>query len=49
MKEMLMGVVGGMGLLIFAYLLFANKSASIGLLNASFSGTNTLTKTLKGR
>ena len=49
MKEMIMGVAGGMGLLIFAYLLFKNSAASIGLLNGSFAGVNTLTKTLQGR
>lgn len=49
MKEMAMGIAGGMGLLIFAYLAFKNKDASLGLLNGGFTGVNTLTKTLQGR
>lgn len=49
MKELILSITGGMGLLIFAFLLFNNGNASIGLLNGSLSGINTTVKTLQGR
>ena len=42
-------ILSGIGLLIFAYLLFSNGSAATGLMNAGFSGGNTTIKTLQGR
>jgi len=49
MKELVLSITGGMGLLIFAYLLFSNKDASIGLLNGSFGGVDNTVKVLQGR
>lgn len=49
MKDMIMTIVGGMGLLIFAYLLFSNGGQAVSLLNAGFSGTDTTVKVLQGR
>lgn len=49
MKEVFLSVAGGMGLLIFAYLLFNNGNSAIGLLNSGFSGTDNTVKVLQGR
>jgi len=49
MEHIILTVVGGIGILIFAYLLFSNPSASTGLLNAGFSGSSALVKALQGR
>lgn len=49
MSQTLLTITGGMGILIFAYLLFSNGPASVNLLNAGFTGTNSLVKSLQGR
>jgi hypothetical protein len=36
-------------MLIFAYLLFSNGNAALGLMNGGFSGGNTTIRTLQGR
>lgn len=43
------GAVGGMGVLIFVYLLLAHGDASNSLLNTSVTGAGTLIKDLQGR
>lgn len=49
MDHIILTVVGGMGILIFAYLLFSNGSAATSVLNSGFSGTTSLVKVLQGR
>lgn len=49
MQNLAMTVVGGMGILIFAYLLFSNGNAATNELNAGFNGTSSLVKALQGR
>ena len=49
MGHTIVTILSGMGLLIFAYLLFSNGSAATGLMNAGFSGGNQTIKTLQGR
>lgn len=49
MENLAMTVVGGMGILIFAYLLFSNGSSATNELNAGFQGTSSLVKALQGR
>lgn len=49
MEHIILTVVGGIGILIFAYLLFSHPSAATSTLNASFSGTSQLVKVLQGR
>lgn len=49
MEQIALTVVGGIGILIFAYLLFSHPTAATSTLNAGFSGTSTLVKALQGR
>ena len=49
MEHLALTVVGGIGILIFAYLLFSNGPAASTVLNSGFSGTSTLVKALQGR
>jgi hypothetical protein len=49
MKELIITLATGIGLLIFAYLLFSHASGATGLLNAGVSGTTTTIKALQGR
>lgn len=49
MEQIVLTVVGGMGILIFAYLLFSHGDATTQVLNSGFSGTSTLVKALQGR
>ena len=49
MEQLALTVVGGMGILIFAYLLFSNGPNATNELNAGFNGTSTLVKALQGR
>jgi hypothetical protein len=43
------GIIGGMFLLILAYLFLANGEQTRSIVTSLFSGTNNLTKTLQGR
>lgn len=43
------GIIGGMFLLILAYLVLFNGENSRALLASMFNGTNSLAKTLQGR
>lgn len=49
MKETIMGIVGGMGLLIFSYLVLSHGTESIGILNGTLGGSTSMVKTLQGR
>lgn len=49
MSSTMITILTGVGLLIFAYLLFSNAPGAVSLLNAGFSGANTSVKTLQGR
>jgi hypothetical protein len=49
MNETVVTVLSGIGLLIFAYLLFNNASGVTSILNASFTGGNKTISTLQGR
>jgi hypothetical protein len=49
MKELVITIATGIGLLIFAFLLFSNASGATSLLGASFTGGNATIKTLQGR
>lgn len=49
MEHIVLTVVGGMGILIFAFLLFSNGPAATSVLNSGFSGTSSLVKALQGR
>jgi hypothetical protein len=49
MEQIVLTVVGGIGILIFAYLLFSNGKNATSLLNAGGSNTTSLVKALQGR
>lgn len=49
MEHLGLTIVGGIGILIFAFLLFSNASGATSVLNSGFSGTSTLVKALQGR
>lgn len=49
MEHVFLTIVGGIGILIFAYLLFSNGNAATQVLNSGFTGTSTLVKALQGR
>lgn len=49
MEHLALTVVGGIGILIFAYLLFSHGSAATSVLNSGFSGSSSLIKALQGR
>lgn len=49
MGDKIVAVLGGIGLLIFVYLLVSNGDAVVKIANSVLSNGNTLTKTLQGR
>lgn len=48
MEHLMLTIVGGMGILIFAYLLFNNGDKATSLLNAGLNDTTSLVKALQG-
>jgi hypothetical protein len=49
MKEIVLTVFGGIGLLIFAYLLFAHGDSAVALLNSGGGQLSSNVKVLQGR
>lgn len=49
MSNIILTALGGIGILIFAYLLFSNGPNATSILNSGFSGTSSLVKVLQGR
>jgi hypothetical protein len=49
MRELILTIAGGMGLLIFFYLLFMHGDSAVSLVNALGGTVNTNVKTLQGR
>jgi len=49
MKELVLTIAGGMGVLIFFYLLFDHGNSAVSLVNALGGTVNTNVKTLQGR